>query len=97
VSVAPLRYGAGAKGKVAESLARGLPVVCTPVAAEGMGLEPGSNVLVGDTPAALAAHVAGLLRDDARWRALSGAGLEFARDVTSRERAHARIGELLAG
>jgi glycosyltransferase involved in cell wall biosynthesis len=96
VSVAPLRYGAGAKGKVAESLARGLPVACTPVAAEGMGLEPGSNVLVGDTPAALAAHVVGLLRDDARWRALSDAGLAFARAVTSRERAHARIGELLA-
>lgn len=96
VSVAPLRYGAGAKGKVAESLARGLPMVCTPVAAEGMGLEPESNVLVGDTPAALAAHVVGLLRDDARWRALSDAGLAFAREVTSRERAHARIGELLA-
>ncbi|MFT3897083.1 MAG: glycosyltransferase [Thermomonas sp.] len=96
VSVAPLRYGAGAKGKVAESLARGLPMVCTPIAAEGMGLERGTNVLVGDTPEALAAHVAGLLRDDARWRALSEAGLAFAREVTSRERAHARIGELLA-
>jgi glycosyltransferase involved in cell wall biosynthesis len=96
VSVAPLRYGAGAKGKVAESLARGLPMVCTPVAAEGMGLEPGSNVLVGDTPAALAAHVVELLRDDARWRAFSGAGLAFAREVTSRERAHARLGDLRA-
>ena len=38
VSVAPLRYGAGAKGKVAGSLAHGLPTVCTPIAAEGMEL-----------------------------------------------------------
>jgi glycosyltransferase involved in cell wall biosynthesis len=95
-SVAPLRYGAGAKGKVAGSLAQGLPVACTTVAAEGMGLKPGENVLVGDTPEALAAHVVELLRDDARWLALSDAGLAFARDVTSRARARGRIGELLA-
>jgi GT2 family glycosyltransferase len=95
-SVAPLRYGAGAKGKVAASLAQGLPAVCTPVAAEGMGLEPGTNVLVGDAPDALAAHLVCLLRDDARWHALSDAGLEFAREVTSRARAHARIDALLA-
>lgn len=95
-SVAPLRYGAGAKGKVAGSLAQGLPAVCTSVAAEGMGLQPGTNVLVGDTPEALAAHLVGLLRDDDRWRELSQAGLAFARETLSRERAHARIGELLA-
>lgn len=96
-SVAPLRFGAGAKGKVAASLAQGLPAVCTSIAAEGMGLEPGANVLIGDTPEALAAHLVALLRDDARWHALSNAGLEFAREVTSRARAHARIGELLVG
>jgi len=95
-SVAPLRYGAGAKGKVAGSMAQGLPVACTTVAAEGMGLEPGTNVLVADDPSELAAHLVALLRDDARWSALSGAGLAFARDVTSRARARARIGELLA-
>jgi hypothetical protein len=36
VSVAPLRYGAGMKGKAGEALAAGLPVALTPVAAEGM-------------------------------------------------------------
>lgn len=95
-SVAPLRYGAGAKGKVAASLAQGLPVVCTPIAAEGMGLEPGTNVLVGDAPEALAAYLVELLRNDERWRELSASGIEFARRNLSREQAHARIGELLA-
>jgi GT2 family glycosyltransferase len=95
VSIAPLRYGAGAKGKVAGSLARGLPVVCTPVAAEGMGLTPDLDVLVGDSPQALARHVVTLLTDDARWQAMSEASLAYARDVTSRASAHRRMRELL--
>jgi GT2 family glycosyltransferase/glycosyltransferase involved in cell wall biosynthesis len=95
VSVAPLRYGAGAKGKVAGSLARGLPVVCTPVAAEGMALTPGHNVLVGETPQALARHLVTLLTDDARWQSLSEASLSYAREVTSRASAHRRMREIL--
>jgi GT2 family glycosyltransferase/glycosyltransferase involved in cell wall biosynthesis len=95
VSVAPLRYGAGAKGKVAGSLARGVPTVCTPVAAEGMRLEPGVNVLVGADAGELAAHVIDLLRDDARWQRLSDAGRAYARDTTSRASAHRRIREVL--
>src|SRR5205814_10715677 len=35
VFVAPLRYGAGVKGKIGEALAHGLPVVTTTVGAEG--------------------------------------------------------------
>ena len=37
VMVAPLRYGAGMKGKVTQSLAAGLPVVTTTIGAEGLG------------------------------------------------------------
>ena len=95
VSVAPLRYGAGAKGKVAESLAQGLPMVCTPVAAEGMQLTPGDNVLVGDDARSLAQHVATLLADDAAWLRLSRNGLDYARELTSRASAHARLKQIL--
>ena len=97
VSVAPLRYGAGAKGKVAGSLARGVPAVCTQVAAEGMGLEPGVNVLVGDTPEALARHLLALLESDERWEQLSRNALLYAANVTSRVRAHQRIREIIEG
>ena len=38
VSAAPLRFGAGIKGKVMESLAVGIPCVCAPLAAEGIAL-----------------------------------------------------------
>jgi GT2 family glycosyltransferase len=95
LTVAPLRYGAGAKGKVAASLAQGVPTVCTPVAAEGMLLTPGVDVLVGDTPEALAEHVIALLRDDALWTRLSVAGVDYARRITSRTSARHRLRTLL--
>ncbi len=95
VSVAPLRYGAGAKGKVAGSLARGLPTVCTAIAAEGMGLSAGADVLVADDPDELAGQVLRLLRDDAEWKRLSEAGLAYAHATTSRASAHARMRRVL--
>ena len=53
LSVAPLRYGAGVKGKVGESMAHGLPVVTTRLGAEGMGLQHEHDVLVAEGAAGL--------------------------------------------
>ncbi|WP_203580524.1 glycosyltransferase [Microbacterium hibisci] len=44
-AIAPLRYGAGVKGKVAEAIAHAVPVVGTACATEGMGLRSGVDVL----------------------------------------------------
>jgi hypothetical protein len=54
LTAAPLRFGAGVKGKVLESFAAGVPCVMTPVAAEGLAL---GDALVGDDAAALAALI----------------------------------------
>ena len=51
VFIAPLRCGAGLKGKVVEALARGMPQVLSPVAAEGTELRHGDEVLIAETPA----------------------------------------------
>lgn len=75
LSVAPLRYGAGVKGKVNQSLAYGLPVVATMQAAEGMFLVDGESVLLADEPAAFAEAVLRLYRDPALWERLSKGGL----------------------
>ncbi len=52
--VNPLRFGSGIKLKVIEALGRALPVVSTPVGAEGIDSGPGTGVLVGTEPAELA-------------------------------------------
>jgi glycosyltransferase involved in cell wall biosynthesis len=67
VFVAPLRFGAGMKGKVGQSMMSGLPVVATAIGAEGLGAEDGEHLLVAETPAAFAAQVMTLLDDDAAW------------------------------
>jgi glycosyltransferase involved in cell wall biosynthesis len=54
VSIAPLRFGAGCKGKIVEAMAAGLPVVTTSVGAEGMELVHGRTTLIADSPEAFA-------------------------------------------
>ncbi len=61
VSVAPLRFGAGMKGKVGEAMAAGLPVVATSFGAEGFGLIPGVHLLVADDPMEFAKLVSKLI------------------------------------
>ncbi len=74
LSVAPLRYGAGVKGKVTQSLAQGLPVVATSMAAEGLDLVSGEHLFVADDPVAFADRVIELYTDEAVWNRLSLSG-----------------------
>lgn len=76
LSVAPLRYGAGVKGKINQSLAHGLPVVATTQAAEGMFLADGESVLLADDPRRFADAVIRLYREEPLWSRLSIAGFE---------------------
>ncbi len=63
--VAPLTYGAGLKGKVTQSLAAGLPVVTTPIGAEGLDATDGEQMLIANDDEALAERVIRALSDDA--------------------------------
>ncbi|MGQ4660138.1 glycosyltransferase [Lysobacter sp. F6437] len=71
LALAPLRFGAGVKGKINLSLAHGQPVVATDCAIEGMHLEHGNDVLVARDAVAFAAEVVRLYRDAALWQRLS--------------------------
>jgi glycosyltransferase involved in cell wall biosynthesis len=75
VFVAPLRYGAGMKGKIGQSIAYGLPVVTTTIGAEGMGLVDGKHMLLADTPGAFADAVIRLYFDSDFWYRLSANAL----------------------
>jgi glycosyltransferase involved in cell wall biosynthesis len=76
VAVAPLRAGAGVKGKVNSAMSHGLPVVATTIAAEGMRLLDGHDVLVADTAAQFAAAIARVAHDQLLWESLSTHGME---------------------
>lgn len=77
LTVAPLAYGAGIKGKVLESLAAGIPCVCTTVAAEGLELPTPLRAYVTDDPALLATSILRLHDDVGENERCSHAGLEF--------------------
>ena len=74
LALAPLRFGAGVKGKVNLSLAHGQPVVATDCAVEGMHLQHGTEVLVASDAVTFAAEVVRLYGDSALWLRLSDNG-----------------------
>jgi len=74
VSIAPLRYGSGMKGKVGEAMAYGLPVVTTSIGAEGMGLEDGVHALIADDPREFADRICRLCEDGRLWENIAKNG-----------------------
>jgi len=87
LAVAPLRYGAGIKGKVVSALAHGVPCVCTPIAAEG--LEDAPLLLAAAEPSEYARAMvaawddAGRVRDDGAHR-VRWAGEHWSEAATER-------------
>ena len=71
MSIAPLRYGAGLKSKVHQSLAWGLPCVATPIAAEGLGLMPDIHAVLADGVSRFAEGVTRLNSDRELWQRIS--------------------------
>jgi glycosyltransferase involved in cell wall biosynthesis len=71
LSIAPLRFGAGVKGKVGESLSMSTPMVLTPIAAEGMFLENRKHALIANDPDDFAAAIIELMTDDSLWTSIS--------------------------
>lgn len=83
VVIAPLRYGAGVKGKVVEALARGLPVVTTDVGAQGIDTA-GKVLYIANEAEDFAAQVRAAA-DPSRSRGRVLAGLDFIRDRYSQQ------------
>jgi glycosyltransferase involved in cell wall biosynthesis len=95
LTVAPLRYGAGAKGKVVSSLAHGVPCVVSEIGAEGMELVDGRHVLIGCDPGHFADQIVRLHEDAALWRSLSDAGLALVESRHSFAAGRARMQAML--
>jgi GT2 family glycosyltransferase/glycosyltransferase involved in cell wall biosynthesis len=96
ISISPLRYGAGVKGKINLAMSYGLPVVATTPSIEAMHLEPGEDVLVADGAAEFADAIVRLYRDQALWERLAAGGRENIRRPFSRDVARSAITRLIA-
>lgn len=95
-SLAPLRFGAGVKGKINMAMSHGLPVIATRLAVEGMHLHDNVNVLVANDAAAMLAAIQRLQHDAALWTTLSDNGLENVRQYFSSAAAGATLQRVLA-
>ncbi|MCG8431214.1 MAG: glycosyltransferase family 4 protein [Candidatus Omnitrophica bacterium] len=80
ISVAPLRYGAGMKGKVGEALAHGIPVVTTSFGIQGMELEPGKDVMLAQRPEEYVSRIMALINDRKLYEEMSHNGMRFIRE-----------------
>ena len=67
LSIAPLRFGAGVKGKVGEAWASGLPVIGTSVALADMMTEPQTDLVTGDSPTEFAGRINRVYFNEALW------------------------------
>ncbi len=86
ISVVPLRYGAGIKGKVIEAMRYGMPVVTTSVGAEG--IEGAERILcIEDEAQAIASKLAGLYNNDVKLTRMSEKSFEYIRNNFSEESA----------
>ena len=95
LTVAPLTYGAGIKGKVIDSLSAGLPCVCTPVAAEGIDFPEALQACVAKSAKDLAALICDLHDNEQMNQACGRAGVDYVRMAFSNERLDAALRQML--
>ena len=96
LSVAPLRYGAGVKGKINQSMGLGVPVVATSLAVEGMFLTDREDVLIGDTPEDFARALIEVYGSEELWHYVSKNALEKTKALYSVEAARKKLKHLLS-
>jgi glycosyltransferase involved in cell wall biosynthesis len=96
VFIEATRSGGGTKVKLLNALARGLPIVASPEAIEGLGVTPDEHVLVADRPPTMAAAVVKLLGDAEVWRRLSESGRALVRERYTHKVAYGVLDEALS-
>jgi glycosyltransferase involved in cell wall biosynthesis len=95
LSIAPLRFGAGIKGKIAGSMCYGVPSIATSLAAEGMGLTDNHNILIADSPIEFAQKINNAYSDEALWKRISQNSHEYALNNYSYQVIQKRVANLL--
>lgn len=93
--VAPLMSGAGVKGKINQAMLYGVPVIATPIAAEGMHLVDGINCMMASTASEYARKMMAAYRNCGLWEALVQGGYQNIEDYFSMAAATRSIAQML--
>jgi GT2 family glycosyltransferase len=96
LSIAPLRFGAGVKGKINQSMGFGVPVVATSVAVEGMDLNNREDILIADEPNEFAQAVIELYESEELWKKVSENGIAKTKALYSAEAAEKQLRRLFS-
>jgi glycosyltransferase involved in cell wall biosynthesis len=95
VMVAPLRSGAGMKGKVIDAFNSGTPTVLSPIAAEGMPISFGPDSGIARTAEEWVEQVCQLLASDTLWVQRAQQGLATIRERFSLENGIVQFSRML--
>jgi len=96
VMVAPLRFGAGVKGKITQSMANGLPVVTTSIGAEGISIGNKRVLLVGDDVDTFVSESMELYQNERLWSEISTNAVEHINMYFSPELARDTLTQLIS-
>jgi glycosyltransferase involved in cell wall biosynthesis len=91
IYVCPIMDGGGTKLKILDALAMAKPIICHPIACEGIDVKPGVHVLFATSPAEYVSHIRALLGDRDARRDLGSQG----RRLVSEEYSYLTIGKKL--
>ena len=91
LSVAPLRFGAGVKGKINQSMALGVPVVATSPGVEGTDLRDREDIMVANEPEDFARALVELYESEELWNRISENGIRKTRALYSVEAARENL------
>jgi glycosyltransferase involved in cell wall biosynthesis len=94
--VVPLRAGSGTRIKILEAFAHGTPVVSTSIGAAGLDVRDGQQLLIADSPEALAQRCVQLAHDAALQASLARDALEWVTARHSIDVMHRTISEALS-
>lgn len=95
VFIAPMRYGAGVKGKIGQAIEYGLPIVTTDIGAEGMFLKDSNSCLTANDPKVFADKITTLYRDEKLWLKLQQGAKTVLEDHFSVDQARKDVKKVL--
>ena len=81
-AIVPLRTGGGTRLKILEAMAAGVPVVSSPLGAEGLSVEPGRNIVLAgvDDDSAWTRELARLSESETWRQELTAVALKMVRE-----------------